>query len=108
MTPCRPIRPVRNRTNYELARDLVEQADALLELYRRFVAEEARLTAQLGADEPPTFADLVAWIVERGRRAPHRPRGRRERPEASRNRSIAARRRHERARQQRTMAEAGA
>ena len=99
MTRRRPSRPIVNRTNYELARDLAPQAEALLELQRRFEAEEARLAVALGPDDPPTFEDFVRWVVERGSRPPHRPRGRRERPSASVNRSIAARRRHQRARE---------
>lgn len=99
MSPRRP-RPIRNRTNYELARGLAEHAEALIELHRRWVAEEERLTAQLGEDEPPTFEDLVAWIVDRGSRPPHRPVGRRERPQARRNRSVAAIERHRRRRAQ--------
>lgn len=94
-----PTRPIVNRTNYELARDLVDEAPALLELYRRWLAEEERLTAALGPDDPITFADFVAWVVERGSRPPHRPRGRPERASARLNRSAAARRRHQRARE---------
>lgn len=99
MSPRRPVRPVVNQTNYELARGLAALGPQLLELRRRFVAEEQRLTAELGADDPPTFEDFVAWIVERGSRPPHRPPGRRESARARRNRSLAARRRHQRQRE---------
>ncbi len=100
MSPRRPSRPIRNQTNYELARELAPLGPQLLELHRRFCAEEARLAATLGADDPPTFEDLVRWIVDRGSRPPHRPRGRRERPIASLNRSRAAFERHRRRREQ--------
>lgn len=84
-------RPV---TSFELAQPLVPHAAALLELHRRFVAEEERLTAALGIDEPPSFEDFVAWIADRGKRPPGRPRGRRDRhPDAHRRRSQAQRRR---------------
>jgi hypothetical protein len=95
-------RLVVNRTNYELAAPLAEHGAALAELYRRWVAEEQRLTIELGADEPPTFADFVAWIVERGNRHPHRPPGRPEHPGARRNRSRAALARHQRERERQT------
>lgn len=96
MTARRPSRPIVNRTSYELARDIAPHAEALLELHRRFEAEEARLAAALGPDDPPTFADLVRWIVERGSRPPHRPRGRPDRnPSAHQRRSQAQRQRRQ-------------
>lgn len=104
MSPRRPSRPVAHRTNFELARSLAPLAAELLELRRRFAAEEARLTALLGEDDPPSFEDFVAWVVERGSRPPHRPLGRPEGAEARRRRSEAARRRHQRERQQRLTA----
>lgn len=94
----RAARPGPVRT-FDLARAVAPQAPALLELYRRFVAEEQRLTELLGPDDPPTFDDFVAWIVERAGRPPRRPKGRRDRsPDAWRRRSLAQRRRRERER----------
>lgn len=102
-------RPVVHRTSYELARAIAPEAEALLELRRRFEAEEARLTAVLGPDEAPTFADFVAWIVERGTRPPHRPRGQRDRdPNAAARRAAAQRRRRERERAEATATRAAA
>ena len=93
-------RPVVNRTSYELARAIAPEAEALLELRRRFEAEEERLSRAFGSDEPPTFADFVAWVVERGSRPPHRPRGRRDTdPSAAARRSAAQRRRRDQERQ---------
>lgn len=95
-------RPSRRRspTTFELARSIAPNAEALLELQRRFLAEEQRLAAALGPDDPPTFSDFVAWIVERGSRPPHRPKGRRDRhPDAHLRRSQGQLRRQRAARE---------
>lgn len=85
---------------FDLARVVAPVARELSELHRRFVVEEQRLTAELGADEPPSFEDFVAWIVDRGGRPPRRPKGSQDRrPGASQNRSRAQRRRREQERQ---------
>ena len=83
---------------YDLAALVAPVAGPLLELERRFLAEEERLTIALGPDEPPTFGDFVDWIVMHATVAPHRPPGPDRDPEARWRRSAAQRRRRARER----------
>lgn len=93
--PARP--PAPDRT-FDLARMVAPVAGPILELRRRFLADEARLCAELGPDDPPTFDDFIDWVVMKAGSPPHRPPGSDRDPDARARRSTAQRARRDRER----------